>query len=227
MSDKEIILSGKSIDELKKQAAKNLDSGEDDLVYEELDSKGMFRIISSKKRYRFFVKETSENTRSSGTPETILKKILELIDFKAEIKLETEQDCNRLIIDAGENDALLIGKKGRTLDALQHLVARVYNGTAASNMNILVDVSGYREKRRQRLAMRATQVADKVLKTGNEAITAPMSAAERKIIHQTVNKIPQVGSYAIGEGFLKKVVISPMDKSDHISESRVTHQAGD
>lgn len=220
MSEKEIVISAKSLEDGREEASSRMGVDENRLGFEELESGGVMKLLSNKKKFRFYISNERVQEGEDKSPEEILKDILSYIGIEVGIRIEKRDNEELLIIDAGKYDALLIGKKGRTLDAIQHILARIHNGKKTSENRVVVDVNGYRKKREDRLGFRAISVSKQVLRTGNEAISFPMSASERKIVHQKINEIDGVSSFALGTGFLKRVVIAAVDDG-HIRRGRL------
>jgi spoIIIJ-associated protein len=114
------------------------------------------------------------------------------------------------IVDGPEDDlALLIGKHGQTLDAIQELARQVVGHRLDERIRVLVDVEDYRKRRASRLEEKAQEAADRALETGNEQELEPMDALERKIVHDAVASIDGVQSGSRGEEPNRFVVISP------------------
>jgi len=122
---------------------------------------------------------------------------------------EIDEDTIEVVVD-GPDLGLLIGPKGVTLSALQDLTRTVVQRkTSARNGRLLIDVGGYRERRKEALERFARTAADKVLETGARVVLEPMSAADRKIIHDTVNGIDGVATTSQGEDPRRRVVLLP------------------
>jgi len=132
------------------------------------------------------------------------------MSLEAEIAIaEPEEETIELNLE-GPDLGLLIGPKGSTLLAIQDLTRTVVQRkTSAANGRILVDVSGYRRKRKDALARFSRQVAEEVVATGTRRALEPMSAADRKIVHDTVNEIDGVMTTSEGEDPRRRVVILP------------------
>ncbi|HTG47961.1 MAG TPA: R3H domain-containing nucleic acid-binding protein [Actinomycetota bacterium] len=114
------------------------------------------------------------------------------------------------IVDGPEEDlALLIGKHGQTLDAIQELARQVVGHRLDERIRVLVDVEDYRKRRAARLEEKAQEAADRALETGQEQELEPMDALERKIVHDAVAAIDGVESGSRGEEPNRFVVISP------------------
>ncbi|MBR5473089.1 MAG: KH domain-containing protein [Clostridia bacterium] len=134
----------------------------------------------------------------------ILKNLgCENIDVKAAVR-----ENSALIVLEGEGLGVVIGHRGETLDALQHLVSLAANN-AGGYFKITLNIGDYREKREQTLRSLATRVAEQVKRNSRNRALEPMSAYERRIIHTAVQEIEGVSSASIGEGKNRRVVIFP------------------
>lgn len=110
----------------------------------------------------------------------------------------------------GTDLGLLIGPKGATLLALQDLARTVVQRrTGARTGRLLLDVAGYRQKRKEALERFTHKVAQEVLATGTPTAMEPMSSADRKIVHDTVNAIDGVATTSEGEDPRRHVVVRP------------------
>jgi len=115
----------------------------------------------------------------------------------------------RIAVQAGEDDRHLIGEDGETLDAIQYMVARMLRARLREDSmpRIEVDVAGFRDRRNEELRGIARTLMDEVRRTGEEAMTAPLPAAERRIIHLAVAEVPGMTTVTIGEGEFKRIVV--------------------
>jgi len=148
-----------------------------------------------------------------GTIEKLLKDIveefIEKFGAKGEVEiLKREQDEYYINIVTEDSDAVLIGKGGRNLEALQHLISRIVH-RYEKTLDIVVDVSGYRKKKEHTLSTRAIAFAEEVKRTGREIFFEPLPPSLRRVIHLALANKEGVRTYTIGEGDLKKVVIAP------------------
>jgi len=110
----------------------------------------------------------------------------------------------------GSGLGILIGPAGATLAALQELTRTVVQKqTGGHSERILVDVAGYRARRAEALQRFTTEIAGEVLESGTERALEPMSAADRKIVHDTVNEMAGVETRSEGEDPRRYIVISP------------------
>jgi len=123
-----------------------------------------------------------------------------------------EEDTVEVRLDGGDL-GLLIGPKGQTLQTVQELARTVVQrrGGGIQEGRIRIDVAGYRQRRREALARFTHQVAATVLESGSEKALEPMNAADRKVVHDTVNDIAGVRTMSQGEEPRRRVVLLPDD----------------
>ncbi len=115
-----------------------------------------------------------------------------------------------VVIDiVGEDVALLIGKHGQTLDALQYLMAIAANKSSSERRRVILDAENYRNRHQEILERKAREYAKAVAREGKEAVLEPQSARDRRIIHLALADHPDVYTYSEGEGDERHVVISP------------------
>jgi spoIIIJ-associated protein len=100
---------------------------------------------------------------------------------------------------ADDDMALLIGRHGQTLDAIQELTRMVVAQRTGLRPRVIVDVEDYRKRQRARLAAQAKDVARRVVRTGSEEELEPMNSFERKIVHDAVASVPGAESVSRGE----------------------------
>jgi spoIIIJ-associated protein len=112
------------------------------------------------------------------------------------------------IVGEDEDDmALLIGRQGQTLDAIQELTRMVVGRRLDERSRIIVDVEDYRKRREDRLVQRAQEVARKVQNAGGEEELDPMNPYERKLVHDAVAEIGGLETSSRGEEPNRRVVI--------------------
>ncbi len=142
----------------------------------------------------------------------LTKYILTSCGFKPNIVINKDEKGYYLNIKTRHTDAILIGKKGETLWALQYIITRLMK-RFHPNLKILVDVSGYRMRRTNFLRKKAEAIARIVLKTGREMALDPLTRKEQLIVEKKLNEIKGVKLYTIGKGVSKNVIIAPSDES--------------
>ena len=123
---------------------------------------------------------------------------------------EYEGDEGEIILDiVGGELGLLIGRHGKTLDALQTLVAAITSRQIGHRFPVVVDVEGYRGRRREKLEDIARRTADRVGRQGRPVKLRPMTSYERRIIHMSLRNDRRVVTGSEGEEPFRSVVISP------------------
>jgi spoIIIJ-associated protein len=140
--------------------------------------------------------------------------ILTSCGFKPNISITKDEKGLYLNIKTKHTDAILIGKKGETLWALQYLISRLMK-RFHPNLKILVDVGGYRNRRNNFLKKKAEAIARIVLQTGREMALDPLTKKEQQIVESKLSEIKGVKIYTIGKGVSKNVIIAPSDDSDN------------
>ena len=136
--------------------------------------------------------------------------LLDALDVAGSVRTgRTDDEGIALDID-GDGLGLLVGPKGATLAALEELTrAAVQHAAEGQRARLHVDVGGYRQRRREALAEFTRTVAAEVDSTGEARALEPMSAADRKVVHDTVAEIDGLGTVSEGEDARRHVVIHP------------------
>lgn len=107
----------------------------------------------------------------------------------------------------GENTNSLIGYRGETLNAIQTLLSSIANKGIEEKVRIILDVSGYKEKRKKVLEELADKISKTVIKTGKRVTLEPMPAYERKIIHSRLQNNKKVTTESVGEEPHRKIIV--------------------
>ena len=119
-------------------------------------------------------------------------------------------DSATLVLDLhGDDLGFLVGRKGETLAAIQHLVRLMVNKVVQRRVHLVVDIEGYKVRRESALKKLALRIADQAARRGRRIALEPMSAYERRIIHVTLRNHPAVSTESVGEGTRRKVTIYP------------------
>ena len=113
----------------------------------------------------------------------------------------------------GDKSGLLIGRKGRTLDALQHIVNKIVNKAMKKRSQVIIDSENYRQRRQDYLIQMAMKLSDKTKKTRKPVATNLLNPHDRRIIHIALRKDEKLDTKSRGEGVLKKVLIIPKKNS--------------
>lgn len=156
------------------------------------------------------VDEDVPMTEQAEVARQFLVGLLGELEAPADVAVRPIDDETVEVAVTGDDLGLLIGPKGSTLTALQELTRTVVQRrTGGRNGRLLVDVSGYRQKRREALERFTQQVVASVQETGERKVLEPMHPADRKVVHDTVNGIDGVRTISEGEEPRRRVVILP------------------
>ena len=203
---KEVIASGKTLEQALEIAAEQLGKTPEQVEYEVLEEgkKGLFGIGATDTKLRVYVPETPA-TRAVEFLETLLDNMG--LEASVEVASETEEAISLNIV--GEHLGALIGRRGDVLDSVQYLATLSANLGNPGYYRVSVDAQGYRARRVETVQGIARRMAEKVLKYRRAFSLDPMSPYERRIVHSACQEIPGVTTHSIGEGADRRVVISP------------------
>ena len=141
----------------------------------------------------------------------VLQRIIDLITLDAEISVKKTK--NRILFYiTGGNVAILIGKRGQTLEAMQYLVEKIVNKHSEQRIRIQIDIEGYLAKRQNNLKGLAMRLAEKAKLSGKLITIGQMNAHDRRIVHLALRDDSGVRTQSVGDGFLKKLLIFPKKK---------------
>jgi spoIIIJ-associated protein len=136
--------------------------------------------------------------------------LVEAFGAKATVESHLEDEDTVLVDVTGDNLGLLVGPRGATLAAIDELVRTVVQRqTGGHGVRVHVDVAGYRAKRREALAEFARQLAERVREEAGAQALEPMSASDRKVVHDVVAEMEGVSTISEGEEPRRRVVIRP------------------
>ncbi len=206
---KQVTASGQTVDDAVKSALEQLNTSRDQVNIEIIDEgkKGMFGIFGAK---RAIVKVSIQEN-----PIDQAAKYLEEItrSFADDIVVDVKQEQNNVIYNlSSEKIAMVIGKRGQTLNAIQHLVQVMLNRQSTDFYRITVDAEGYRARREETLKQLASRLADKAIKIRRNVTLEPMPSYERKVIHSVLQDNPKVETHSDGSDPNRFVVIKPIAK---------------
>lgn len=140
--------------------------------------------------------------------EQYLKSLAENMGVTVEIKTTIEE--KRAVFELfGDKIAILIGKRGKTLNAIQYLTQLVINKNGRKFHSVIVDAEGYRKRREETLKELAGKMASKAIRIDGKVALEPMPAYERKIIHSSLQQSNRVTTYSDGVEPHRYIVIEP------------------
>ncbi len=131
--------------------------------------------------------------------------LLEHMNYPGKVSVQFREDRKIGLKIDSEYSSILIGKKGKNLDALQ-LLANIYAGkNGDENIRVILDSENYRIRREENLVRMAYNIADKVRETRGSILLEPMNPFDRRLIHTTLNDISDIETKSEGEGLYKQV----------------------
>lgn len=195
---------GDTVEEAIEQALNELEATREQVTIDIVNepTKGILNFGAKLAKIRATLKQDV-----STAPETILKEMLTRMGIDGEVESSFIDGSTHLNITT-DSPALLIGKHGQTLDAMERLLNCIVNKASLVKKRVFVNTEGYRERREERLIEMAHQVAEKVRYTDREVVLAPMSARDRRIIHVALKGDEVVSTYSQGEGEMRRVVVT-------------------
>lgn len=217
---------GKTKEEAVRKACEKLGLSEDELETEVVSygSTGIFGLVGVKKAKikvtvperrdvepRQAAPEADEHEVVAGIAKNALERIVSFIVDGASVAVETQHDSISFTVEGG-NSAILIGKHGRTLDAIQYLVQKIVHKEKRTRLRLSVDVEGYRDRRKASLTQLALRLGEKVKRFGKPATISPMNAYDRRIVHVALKDDNRVRTQSIGTKSYRKLVIYPQRK---------------
>lgn len=138
-----------------------------------------------------------------------LEELLDLLDFDGDIDLDVEGRRAVVSIDGGADLTKLVGRNGEVLDALQELTRLAVHQKTGERSRLMLDIAGWRRRRREELSALGDEVARRVLQSGVGEELAPMTPFERKIVHDAVAAVAGVHSESEGIEPSRRVVVQP------------------
>ena len=162
-----------------------------------------------KEKEEIVVKTDEEILAMKDSATKFLTEVFEAMDIKADLNMNYNEKGGYLEINfSGDDNGVLIGKRGQTLDSLQYLTSLVVNKTQKEHVRIKLDTEDYRRRRRDTLENLAKNIANKVKKTGKTVVLEPMNPYERRIIHSALQPNKYVETYSEGNEPYRHVVVT-------------------
>lgn len=191
---------GKNLVELKEKALTELNASEEELYIRESEEAGGFL---KGKKYKL------EIVTKDDVVKYVKDFIVDVVKYMGiSVNIEAKRREKYIQINLfSENSSILIGKNGRTLEAMQTLIKNSLLNKTGFRINVIIDVEDYKEKINKNLEYNVKKIAYEVRKTGIEAKLDPMNSYERRIVHNAIGKIKGVTTKSEGEEPNRYVVI--------------------
>lgn len=200
------VFEGKNKEELLNKALNELNASQDEVYYnvEETVSGGLFK--SKKYTLNIILKEDIvEYTKN------YLKNILDLMGINAELEVQKRDNYIKINMFS-DNNAILIGKNGRTMSSMQQLLRQTIKNKLNIKINIILDVEEYKIKQQKNIERLAVKLAKDVIRTNIEVKMDSMNSYERRLVHSRLADFDGVKTESIGEEPNRCVVIKPVEK---------------
>ena len=140
----------------------------------------------------------------------MMERIADAAGLEAEVEVYDGEDGGLCAEYLGEDVALLIGRHGQTIDAIQHIAYRFAAHGDSERVSITVDAGGYRKRRAVQLRQTADQAAETALREGREVPLESMSALERKVIHEYLKDRAGLETFSQGQEPSRHLVVAPV-----------------
>lgn len=205
---KQVTATGQTVDGAVESALAQLNTTRDRTEIKIIDEgkKGLFGIFGSKPA----VVKVTVKIDPVEEAQKFLQNVVSTMGVSATIDVK-RNGKNVTFNLSGEKIAVLIGKRGQTLNSLQYLTQLVANRFSDQYLNIMVDAENYRGRREETLIQLAERLADKVTRTRQNVSLEPMPSYERKVIHTALVNHPKVKTSSNGSDPNRHIVISPAE----------------
>jgi spoIIIJ-associated protein len=141
--------------------------------------------------------------------ETVLDEIVDVLDLPAEVHVDDREDEIVARIE-GDDLGVLIGRRGQTIDAIQLLCYRIAFRGRGERKRVSVDAAAYRERRRETVERQADRAAERALESGKEIELEPMTATERKLVHDRLAERSGIETFSEGDEPDRCVIVAPL-----------------
>lgn len=191
---------GISASKIKKENIEVLDEGKSGIF-----GFGVSRMAKIRVTVNVETKDIGEKTRE------VLDNMFKLMGIEASIH-DLHEGESKVYIELDSDDSgLVIGKKGKTLEAVQFLLNLIVNQQTGSDKKIILDIESYRAKRERVIKKISFEAAKKVLRSGKPVLLEPMNPFERRLVHLTLQDHDKVETKSEGQGIYRKVKVIPKD----------------
>jgi len=153
--------------------------------------------------------EAGGGSEAAARLRDLLERVVEALDLDADVEVTEDPEALCGTVE-GEDVAVLIGRHGQTIDAVEHLAARIAYRDATERKRVVVDAAGYRARRAEALQRQAERALSEALRFGRPVALDAMVASERKVVHEYLRDRRDVETYSEGEEPDRHLVITPV-----------------
>ena len=209
---KVIEVEGRTVDDATKKAIAELgitDSSKINIEVIDEGKSGIFGFgVSRPAKIRLFYNIDTKDI--ADTIRDVIENVFKRMEIDCRIADLKEGESKVYIeLESKNSSGLVIGRKGKTLEALQFMVNLIVNHKTGSDKKIILDIESYRAKRERALRKMSKDIAFKVIKSGKPWTLEPMNPFERRLIHLTLQNDTRVTTKSEGQGIYRKVTIMP------------------
>ena len=203
---KSIEVQGRTEDEAIESALEQLNMSRDDVSVEIVEQarSGFLGLKNSPAVVKVIYQSQEERTDQINS---FLTGLFERMDVEVSLDIKEEEDSINVVL-TGKEPGALIGRRGETLDAIQHLTNYVINRSVSGRVRINLDAENYRQRRNESLESLAVKTAGKVIKYRRNLTLDPMNAYERHVIHTALQEHGQVSTFSVGTEPNRRVVVA-------------------
>lgn len=191
----------KTLEEALKSAARDKGVSVEDLHYNVLEEKNGFLGVGRSVEIEAYCEKDVENFIVS-----YIQQYFDNAQLDGQVDIENDNGFYRITVNTS-NNAILIGKAGKTLQAFNRLVKAAASAEFKKRVGLLIDVNGYKEDRYEKITKMAIRVAKDVRRTKIDATLDPMPADERKAIHNALANMEDITTQSTGEGATRRLQI--------------------
>ncbi|NJE40469.1 KH domain-containing protein [Faecalicoccus pleomorphus] len=191
----------KTLEEALKSAARDKGVSVEELHYNVLEEKSGFLGVGRSVEIEAYCEKDVENFIVS-----YIQQYFDNAQLDGQVDIENDNGFYRITVNTS-NNAILIGKAGKTLQAFNRLVKAATSAEFKKRVGLLIDVNGYKEDRYEKITKMAIRVAKDVRRTKIDATLDPMPADERKAIHNALANMEDITTQSTGEGATRRLQI--------------------
>lgn len=140
----------------------------------------------------------------------LVERVLDQLELEGEVAILEDDEVITATVEGEEDFGLLIGRRGQTIDALQLLCFQAAFQGIRERKRVVLDAAGYRARREEIISERANRAAEKAIKSGEEVELDPMTARERRIVHEHLKERTEVETFSAGDEPQRRVVVAPL-----------------
>lgn len=195
------IYTGKNLEDLLQDVARRKNTSVEALTY---------NVIEEKKGFLGLGGEVSATVYCEQDIQDFIKEYLQTyfdnIEMEVTVEVTNDDGFYRITLNA-ENNAILIGRNGQTLQSLNSILKSAASSEFKKRIGLLIDINGYKEEKYHKICALARRVAKTVQRTKTDALLDPMPADERKAIHNYLTDMKYVSTASEGEGNQRRIKI--------------------